>query len=206
MWFFGATFLTSFFNFARDVLGADADVVTMLLALFSLGIGTGSLACERLSGRRVELGLVLFGALGMSLFAADLWWASHALAPSAHAPLLGLGAFLTDAILGPSHWRIMADLFLLAMFGGFYSVPLYAFVQARSQPSHRARIIAALNILNALFMIVSALAALALFAAGGTIPQLFLATAVLNLVVAALLCRAAPPFLPAFGRWLRRRG
>ena len=207
LWFFGATFLTSFFNFARDVLGGDAEVVTLLLALFSIGIGSGSLMCERLSGRRVELGLVPFGAIGMTLFAADLWWASRGLAPAAGG-LVGLGDFLSGANLPGrafTHWRIMVDLLLLSMFGGFYSVPLYAYVQAQSAPSHRARVIAALNILNALFMIVSAVFALALFAAGGTIPQLFLATAVLNLCIAAMLCAAGPGLWSAFVRWVRRR-
>ena len=154
LWFVGATFLTSFFNFAKDVLSANPDVVTVLLATFSIGIGTGSLMCEKLSKRRVEIGLVPLGSIGISVFAIDLFFASHRIAPASH--LLGVGEFLAIA----SHWRILADLFLLAMFGGFYSVPLYALIQSRSQPTHRARIIAANNILNSFFMIVSAVLAL----------------------------------------------
>ena len=203
LWFFGATFLTSFFNFARDVLGADSGVVTLLLALFSIGIGSGSLLCERLSGRRVELGLVPFGSIGMTVFAVDLYFASRGLAP-ASTGLMTVSAFLQAPDTALQHWRIMADLFLMAMFGGFYSVPLYAWIQTRSQPSHRARIIAANNILNALFMIVSSLAALLLFALGGSIPQLFLAVGLLNLLVAACIYTAAPEFARAFAAWLLR--
>ncbi len=97
---------------------------------------------------------------------------------------------------------MLADLFLLAMFGGFYSVPLYALIQSRSQPSHRARIIAANNILNALFMIVSALMAVALTSAGVGIPGLFLVTALLNVVVAIYIYLLVPEFLLRFVAWL----
>ncbi|HEY3598793.1 MAG TPA: MFS transporter, partial [Paraburkholderia sp.] len=127
LWFVGATFLSSFFRFAKDVLFADPDVVTVLLATFSVGIGIGSLLCERLSKRRIEIGLVPLGSIGMSVFAIDLFFASHALAPAPR--LLTVAEFLVL----PAHWRVLADLFLLAMFGGFYSVPLYALIQSRSQ-------------------------------------------------------------------------
>jgi len=196
LWFVGATFLASFFNFAKDVLSADPDVVTVLLATFSIGIGSGSLLCERLSKRRIEIGLVPLGSIGLSVFAIDLFFASHALPPAGH--LLSVGEFLGRL----AHWRVLADLFLLAMFGGFYSVPLYALIQSRSQPSHRARIIAANNILNALFMIVSALMAMALSAAGFSIPAIFLVTALLNAVVAAYIYSLVPEFLLRFIAWL----
>ncbi|WP_244827688.1 MFS transporter [Caballeronia sp. TF1N1] len=196
LWFVGATFLTSFFNFAKDVLSANPDVVTILLATFSLGIGTGSLLCEKLSKRRVEIGLVPLGSIGISVFAIDLFFASHRIAPAGH--LLGVAEFL----LALPHWRILADLFLLAMFGGFYSVPLYALIQARSQPTHRARIIAANNILNSFFMIVSALMALGLTALGVGIPGLFLATALLNVVVAVYIYSLVPEFLLRFMAWV----
>ena len=196
LWFVGATFLTSFFNFAKDVLSANPDVVTILLATFSIGIGTGSLLCERLSKRRVEIGLVPLGSIGISVFAIDLFFASHRIAPAGH--LLNVGEFL----LALPHWRILADLFLLAMFGGFYSVPLYALIQARSQPTHRARIIAANNILNSFFMIVSALMALALTSFGVGIPGLFLTTALLNVVVAVYIYSLVPEFLLRFIAWM----
>lgn len=196
LWFFGATFLTSFFNFAKDVMSANPDVVTVLLATFSVGIGTGSLLCERFSKRRVEIGLVPLGSIGMSVFATDLFFASHALPARDH--LLGVGEFLAV----PAHWRVLSDLFLLAMFGGFYSVPLYALIQSRSAPTHRARIIAANNILNAFFMIVSALMAIALTSAGVSIPGIFLTAALLNVVVAAYIYSLVPEFLLRFIAWL----
>jgi 1-acyl-sn-glycerol-3-phosphate acyltransferase len=196
LWFVGATFLTSFFSFAKDVLSANPDVVTVLLATFSLGIGGGSLLCERLSNRRVEVGLVPLGSIGMSVFAIDLYFASHALPSAGH--LLDVAEFLSR----PAHWRILADLFLLAMFGGFYSVPLYALIQSRSQPTHRARIIAANNILNALFMVVSALMAIALTSLGVRIPGIFLTTALLNAVVAVYIYSLVPEFLLRFVAWV----
>lgn len=195
LWFVGATFLTSFFGFAKDVLSANPDVVTVLLATFSFGIGLGSLLCERLSRRRVEIGLVPLGSLGISVFAIELYFASHALPTQTH--LLTIGEFLGHA----AHWRILADLFLLAMFGGFYSVPLYALIQSRSAPTHRARIIAANNILNALFMIVSALMAMLLTKAGVSIPGIFLVTALLNVVVASYIYSLVPEFLLRFIAW-----
>jgi 1-acyl-sn-glycerol-3-phosphate acyltransferase len=196
LWFVGATFLTSFFSFAKDVLSANPDVVTVLLATFSLGIGGGSLLCERLSNRRVEVGLVPLGSIGMSVFAIDLYFASHALPSAGH--LLDVAQFLSR----PAHWRILADLFLLAMFGGFYSVPLYALIQSRSQPTRRARIIAANNILNALFMVVSALMAIALTSLGVRIPGIFLTTALLNAVVAIYIYSLVPEFLLRFVAWV----
>ena len=131
-WFYGAVFLAQFAGFARDFLGGDATVVTSLLALFSIGIGAGSLMCERLSGRKVEIGLVPFGSIGLTLFAVDLWFAAKGLRAT---ELAGLSAFLAN----PAHWRVAADLVLIGVFGGFYIVPLYAMIQERSEPSHRSR-------------------------------------------------------------------
>ncbi len=196
LWFVGATFLTSFFSYAKDVLSANPDVVTVLLATFSLGIGTGSLLCERLSKRRVEIGLVPLGSIGISVFALDLYWASQGVAPAGQ--LVGVAQFLGHA----RHWRILADLFLLALFGGLYSVPLYAWIQSRCPSTHRARIIAANNILNAFFMIVSALMAIGLTSLGVSIPGIFAITALLNVVVAAYIYSLVPEFLLRFVAWL----
>jgi len=196
LWFVGATYLTSFFNFAKLVLSGNADVVTVLLGTFSVGIGIGSVLCEKLSGRRIEIGLVPLGSIGMSVFGIDLYFASrHA---AVMPQLLNVGEFLTYA----GHWRVLADLFLLALFGGLYSVPLYALIQSRSQPTHRARIIAANNILNSLFMISSAVLALVLSHFGFTIPELFLTTALLNVLVAAYIYSLVPEFLLRFVMWL----
>ncbi|VVE60800.1 glycerol acyltransferase [Pandoraea captiosa] len=196
LWFLGATFLASFFNFARDVLGANPDVVTLLLAMFSVGIGVGSLLCERLSGGKVEIGLVPFGSIGMTVFAVDLYFASQG--GVGGAALQSVGQFVVQ----PGHWRVLGDLFLLAMFAGFYSVPLYALIQSRSKSSHRARIIAANNILNALFMVVSAIMAMLLTKAGFTIDQLYLVIGILNALVAVYLYTLLPEFLIRFVMWL----
>ncbi|MBS0335400.1 MAG: MFS transporter [Proteobacteria bacterium] len=195
LWFFGSIFLTSFTGFAKETLGGDQGVVTLLLAIFSIGIGAGSLLCERMSGHKVEIGLVPFGSIGMTVFAVDLWFASSGLAPSG---LSGPGAFVADR----AHWRIMWDLFLLAMFAGFYSVPLYALIQSRCEPSHRARIIAANNILNALFMVVASVMAAALLHAGLTLPQLYLVVGLLNALVAIYIYTLVPEFLMRFIVWM----
>ncbi|WP_454763627.1 MFS transporter [Cupriavidus campinensis] len=196
LWFLGATFLTSFFSFARDVLGGDQNVVTLLLAVFSIGIGTGSLLCERLSGRNVEIGLVPFGSIGMTVFAVDLYLATHG--ETSGAALSGIGGFLDQ----PGHWRVLGDLFGLAMFGGFYSVPLYALIQSRCAPTHRARIIAANNILNSFFMIGASLLGVGMAMAGYSIPQLFLVVGLLNAVVAIYIYTLVPEFLLRFIAWI----
>ena len=195
LWFFGSIFLTSFTPFARQVLGGDENAVTLLLAVFSIGIGLGALACERLSGRKVEIGLVPFGSIGMTLFAIDLWLATRGMTAGA---IRDVGSFARD----PSSWRVMLDLFFLAFFGGLFSVPLYALIQSRAEPSHRARIIAANNILNALFMIVAALMATSLLRAGLTLPQLFLVVGLMNAAVAAYIYLLVPEFLMRFICWL----
>jgi len=194
-WYYGAIFLAQFPGFAKDVLGGDEHVVTVLLALFSIGIGIGSLLCEKMSGRKVELGLVPFGSIGLSLFALDLWLGSRAL----HATeVQGLDVFVAN----PAHWRVAADLVLIGLFGGFYIVPLYALIQERSDAQYRSRIIAANNILNAIFMVASAGVAVGLLQAGLSIPQLFLVTALMNAAVAVFIYGLVPEFLMRFLAWL----
>ncbi|WOI45301.1 MFS transporter [Acidovorax sp. BLS4] len=198
MWFFGAVFLSQFPSFAKEVLHGDAHVASLLLVVFSVGIGVGSLLCEVLSRRHVEIGLVPLGAIGMSVFAIDLYFASRSLPP---APEMGLGAFVAQA----AHWRVMADLALLSLFAGLYSVPMYALIQMRSQPTHRARIIAANNILNALFMIGSSLIAGALLGAGFSVPQIFLFTGIANAIVAFYIFLLVPEYLLRFVAWVASR-
>jgi 1-acyl-sn-glycerol-3-phosphate acyltransferase len=195
MWFFGAVFLSQFPSFAKEVLHGDEQVASLLLVVFSIGIGIGSLLCEVLSRRHVEIGLVPLGAIGMSAFAIDLYFASRALPPAAE---LSLAQFLRMA----PHWRVMADLALLSLFAGLYSVPMYALIQLRSVPTHRARIIAANNILNALFMIASSVAAGVMLKAGFTIPQIFLAVGIANAAVAMYIFLLVPEYLLRFAAWL----
>ena len=195
MWFFGAVFLSQFPSLAKEVLHGNEQVASMLLVVFSIGIGTGSLLCEVFSRRHVEIGLVPLGAIGMSVFAVDLYFASRGLPASG---IMGLGAFLAQ----PAHWRVMADLALLSLFAGLYSVPMYALIQLRSLPTHRARIIAANNILNALFMIASSILAGALLGAGFSIPQIFLFTGLANAVVATYIFLLVPEYLLRFVAWV----
>ncbi|MCM5681793.1 MFS transporter [Schlegelella sp. S2-27] len=191
MWFVGAVFLSQFPAFAKDVLHGDEQVASLLLVVFSVGIATGSLLCETLSRRHVEIGLVPVGAIGMSVFAVDLYFASRGLGGGAAYTLAG---FVERA----AHWRVMIDLALLAFSAGIYSVPMYALIQLRSPASHRARIIAANNILNALFMIASAVLGGALLQLGLTIPQVFLAVGLLNVVVGFYIFLLVPEYLLRF--------
>jgi MFS family permease len=176
MWFFGAVFLSQFPAFAKEILHGNAQVASLLLVVFSVGIAIGSLLCEVLGRRQVELGLVPLGAMGMTLFTVDLYFAARGLPPAA---LMDAAAFLQHA----AHWRVMADLGLLSLSAGLYSVPLYALIQLRTAASHRARIIAANNILNALFMIASALLAGVLLTAGLDMAQVFLCVGLGNALV-----------------------
>ena len=198
MWFFGAVFLSQFPSFARDVLHGNEQVASLLLVVFSIGIGVGALLCEMLSRRHVEIGLVPLGAIGMSVFSIDLYFASRGL-PDAN--LLTLSQFMAQA----AHWRVLVDLALLSLFAGIYSVPMYALIQIRSLPTHRARIIAANNILNALFMIVSAIGVGLLLKAAFTIPEVFLIVGLLNAVVAFYIFLLVPEYLLRFLAWVLTR-
>jgi 1-acyl-sn-glycerol-3-phosphate acyltransferase len=186
-WFIGAAYLTQLPLFARDVLHCEAGVISLLLALFSVGIAIGSLLCERLSGPRVNLGLIPLGALGMSLFGFDLM---GAYAGAATGAPLSMGAF----IAAPGAWRVLLDLTLIGLFGGLYVVPLFVFIQVRTPAPVRSRIIAANNMLNALFMVASAgVGALLLGLLEMPIPHLFGLLALANLL-AALCIYARRPF------------
>ena len=194
-WFYGAIVLAQFPLFARDYLHGDHNVFVLLLTVFSLGIGAGSLLCERLSGHRIEIGLVPFGAIGLSVFAVDLFLASngyHNTAP------VGIGGFIAQH----GSLRILFDCLMIGVFGGFYIVPLFALIQVRCDQQHLSRTIAGMNILNALFMVVAALLAMVLLRAGLNIPQIFLVTAVLNAAVAVYIFSLVPEFLMRFLAWL----
>ena len=196
MWFFGAIFLSQFPSFAKEVLHGDAQVASLLLVLFSVGIGAGSLLCETLSRGRIEIGLSPMGAMGMTLFAVDLYVASSHLSVS---ELMGIHAFVAQT----AHWRIMADLVLLSLFAGIYSVPMYALIQQQSNNAECARIIAANNIINALFMIASSLIAGAMLGAGLTIPEVICWTGVANAVVTLGVFIAEPAYWHRFAAWLK---
>jgi 1-acyl-sn-glycerol-3-phosphate acyltransferase len=195
-WFFGAVALAQFPGLGHEVLGGDEQVVTLLLTVFSLGVGLGCIACERLSGGVIELGLVPLGSIGLTLFAADLGFAAHAAA--ANGATIGVH----DMLVGPRYWRIALDLALLGASGGVFIVPLLAFVQHRTEPQRRSLVIAANNVINAAFMVVAALLGASLRAAGIGIPALFGILAVVNVAVAVYIYRLLPEFVMRFIVWL----
>ncbi len=195
-WFYGAIMLAQFPVYAKNYLHGDHSVFVLLLAVFSVGIGAGSLLCERLSGHKVEIGLVPFGSIGLSVFGLELYFASQAYATP--AAMLDLGGFLAQG----GSWRILFDCLGIGLFGGLYIVPLFALIQTRCDPAHVSRTIAGMNIMNALFMVVSALVAMVLLKAGLTIPQIFLATAIMNGVVAVYIFSLVPEFLIRFLAWI----
>lgn len=199
MWFYGVAFLTQFPVFARHVLNGDEAVASLLLAVFSIGIALGSVACEWLARGRVEIGLVPLGAIGMTAFGVDMYFATLNLPHE--AALQGVAAFVRD----PAHWRVMADLFLLSTSAGIYSVPLYALIQQHTPVTHRSRVIAANNIINALYMVVSSGYCAALLVAGVSVPVLLLSVALLNALATAFLLWRQPLYGRRFVAWLRRR-
>jgi 1-acyl-sn-glycerol-3-phosphate acyltransferase len=194
-WFYGAVVLSQFPVYAKDYLHGDHSVFVLLLIVFSIGVGAGSLLCEKLSGGKVEIGLVPFGSIGLTVFGIDLYFASLGYANTASVDMAGLlaqtGAF-----------RILADIALIGVFGGLFIVPLFALIQTRCDPAHISRTIAGMNILNALFMVVSAGMAVALLGYGFSIPELFLITACLNALVAIYIFSLVPEFLVRFMAWL----
>ncbi|MDA3919847.1 MAG: MFS transporter [Salinisphaera sp.] len=193
-WALGAIYLAQLPNYVKMDLGGDASVVTLLLALFSLGIGTGSVLCERLSGGRIELGLVPFGAFGLVIFGLHLAFAG--VAP--HAGSVGVLAFL--ALDGS--WRVLIDLALIGLFGGFYVVPLNALIQERAPRERLSRILAANSVINSLFMVLASVYAVVAFKLGLTIEQLFLSVAVMTAAVVLYIFRLVPEFTMRFLIWL----
>lgn len=204
-WFYGAVYLAQFPNYTRLVLGGDGTVATVLLTVFSLGIGIGSLLCERLSRRRIELGVVPLGAIGLTVFGIDLAFAHG---PAVEAGpceamtldgecLVGAWQFISDT----QNWRVLIDLTLISLSGGLYIVPLYAVVQHRSEQRHRSRIIAGNNILGALAMVIAALMSIVLLNAGLSIPGLFLTVAIMTAAVAVFIFSLVPEFLMRLLIW-----
>ena len=196
-WFLGAVYLTQIPAFAKDWLHGDESVVTLILTLFSLGIGLGSMLCERLSGGKVEIGLVPFGSIGLSLFGILLWAGSGQLAPADSAyDWLSL-------LAQPGSLTLLGCVVGLGLFGGFYIVPLYALIQSRTAEQERARVVAANNILNALFMVASALLSiLFLSVAGLSVPELFLVVSLMNVAVNCYIFKIVPEFSMRFLVWL----
>jgi 1-acyl-sn-glycerol-3-phosphate acyltransferase len=196
-WLVGALILAQLPAYARDVLGGDRTVYTLLLAAFSLGTALGSLACERLSGHKVEIGLVPLGSIGMTVCLIDLYFEHPGARPAGEA-IVSWIPFIRNG-----GWDIVLDCALIGVFGGVFIVPLYALILQRSAESHRARIIACNNIMNAGFMVLAAgLAIVWLEVLDFSIPQLFILAGVLNACVAAYIYTLVPEFLMRFLIWV----
>lgn len=194
-WFIGALFLAQIPNYTKLVLGGNAHVATLLLACLCIGIGVGSMLCEKLSRHRLEIGLVPLGSIGLSLFAFTTYYVTGPAHPNAY--------FSVREVLHSSHHiKVMISLLFFGIAGGFYTVPLYTLIQQYSEPRNRSRIIATNNILNALFMVLSALLGLFLIKWHFSIPQIFLTSAVLNIFIAVYLYGLLPEFLMRFMCWL----
>lgn len=193
-WFLGATYLVQLPNYTKTTLGGNEQVVTFLLTLFTLGIGAGSLLCNWLSGKKVEIGLVPFGSIGLTLFGVDLYFSQPDILPLVTH---GLSDFLSAG-----HLRLIIDVLLIGFFGGLYIVPLMALVQQRSNSEHMSRVIAGNNIINALMMVLSAIVAIVFLSSGYSIAQLFLLVAILNVVVSLYIYSLVPEFFMRFMVWL----
>jgi len=196
-WFLGASFLSLLPNFSKDVLSGGETVVTLCLATFCVGIGSGSMLCERLSRRHLELGLVPLGSIGISIFAIDLAFSGWRFVAPTEGVMLTVPQFMRQ----PGGVHVLFDLFMIAVFSGFYTVPLMTFIQQRSASAERSRVIAGNNILNALLMVLSSFMLVGLLAAAVSIPGIFLIIALLNVAVAVYIYTVIPEFLFRFVAW-----
>jgi 1-acyl-sn-glycerol-3-phosphate acyltransferase len=195
-WLLGSVVLAQIPNLSRIFLNGGTTVVTLILSVFTIAVALGSLACERLSGRRVELGIVPLGAAGLSVGGVDLAFAIHAFDASvAREWLVFVGA--------PGALRILVDITLVGFFGGLFIVPLYALIQTRTQESRRARIIAVNNVLNALFMVAGAgMAILFLSVVKLSIPDFLLVVMLMNVAVSIYIFAQVPEFAMRFLVWM----
>jgi 1-acyl-sn-glycerol-3-phosphate acyltransferase len=194
-WFYGALVLAQLPLFVKTVLNGSEQVVTLFLVVFSAGVGIGSLLCEKLSGKKVEIGLVPFGSIGLTVFAIDM-----ALGSPAHPAEQTLTA--AQFLHHPGSHRLLLDAGLIGLFGGIFIVPLYAIMQQRSRPEAVSRVISANNIVNALFMVAAALFGAVALRNGLTIPQLFVAVGVMNAAIAIYIYSLVPEFLLRFLSWI----
>lgn len=195
-WFVGTVLTGNLPVYAEQYLGGTPTLYVFALAVFSVGVGVGSLLCERLSGRTVEIGLVPLGAIGMSAFILDLYFA-RPVAATVHG--LHVAGFLAQ----PGSWRVVLDLAGIGLFSGFYVVPLFALIQSRTPKGELSRVIAGMNIQNAIFIVLAAGAGIATQSLlHWTIPQLFLALAIASVLVAGYIFTIVPEFLMRFLSWL----
>lgn len=193
LWFIGATVLAQLPNYAKFYLGGGGDATTLLISLFVLGVATGSLLAIKISKGIIELGLVPFGAIGMTVFMADLFFIDY----STLTPYQGFFNYFFSSFEW-NHYRIVFDLTMTGVFSSFFVVPLYALVQARSQERTRSRVIAANNIINSLFMVASAIIAIVLYSVGFSTIDIFMSVAIVNLILSLYIFTIIPEFVIRF--------
>ncbi|MBC7655709.1 MAG: MFS transporter [Frankiaceae bacterium] len=195
-WFFGTALTAQLPVYAEANLGGGPALYLMTLGVFSIGTAIGSLLCEKLSHRTVEIGLVPLGAIGVTAFGIDLYFSRSGL-----APVSGLGVL--EFLQAPGSIHILLDLMLIGVFGGFYLVPLFALVQSRTPKAELSRVIAGNNILNAGFIVTAAVFGIvAQQVLHWSIPQFFLVVAILNGLVAIYIFTLVPEFLMRFLAWI----
>jgi 1-acyl-sn-glycerol-3-phosphate acyltransferase len=194
-WFFGTVMTVQVPAYTLDTLNGNEAISIALLVAFAVGVGIGSLLCERMSGHRIELGLVPFGSIGLSVFAVDLYFAQT-------LPHVVHVASVSEFLARPGSLHVLFDLAMLGAFAGFYSVPLYALIQKRAKREHLSRVIAANNIINTVFMVVASVMAIVVLNLGFSIPELFLIIAALNVVVAIYIYSLLPEFMMRFLAWV----
>jgi acyl-[acyl-carrier-protein]-phospholipid O-acyltransferase/long-chain-fatty-acid--[acyl-carrier-protein] ligase len=192
-WLVGATYLSQFPTYVKGYLGAEEPVVTLLLTVFSVGVGAGSIGASRILKGRISAGIAPWGALGIALFSIDLWLASPTHTVAADAALVTIGGFLA----APTHWRLLVDLLGIAASGGVFVLPLYALLQTAGDSRRTARAIGANNVVNAAAMVLSAIAVIALLALGLSVPGLFLLTGLATFPVAGLFWRLRGALVPS---------
>ena len=201
-WFLGATLLAQFPIVVKEYMKAPSTMVTCILAIFSIGIAIGSMWCEKLTKQKVEIGLVPFGAFGMTIFIYMFGFFLNKI----HVDVIN-NNFINNVHLFAwfqydNFLYMVSSLFLLAIFGGFYTVPLYAFIQYRTKEENRSKVIAGNNIINSLFMIGSALFAILLTNFGFSLINLIYALVILNLLVSIYIFKTVPEFLMRFVVWI----
>lgn len=197
-WLVGATYLSQFPSYAKNILGAESSVVTLFLSFFALGMSAGSLFCNRLLKGKIHATFVPLAALGMTVFSIDLVMSSQHIITKA-GKLVTLTTFLSFL----PDWHILVDLFLIAFCGGIYIVPLYAILQTESEPTHRSRTVASNNIINALFIIVAAVATNLMLRLHFSVTSVFVVVATANLIVAIYICKLLPEeFIRSFLIWI----
>jgi 1-acyl-sn-glycerol-3-phosphate acyltransferase len=195
-WFVGTVLTGNLPTYAEQYLGGTDTLYVFALAVFSVGVGIGSLLCEKLSARTVEIGLVPMGAFGMSAFIFDLYFATP---KTMAASGLDVAGFMAQ----DGSWRVVMDLAGIGLFAGFFVVPLFALIQSRTPREELSRVIAGMNIQNSLFIVGAALLGIALQRyLQWSLPQVFLALAIANTVVAIWIFTIVPEFLMRFISWI----